>query len=129
MIKYLGIIVEKELFQELKHKEKQIYMRWDTRIQEGQTCIAFLEPQINLAKSLRMRTPSLKVQITVLPFYGVDTSRSLIAHKMKSADLIDLLNVCESWEYILHSILTDEPNFDFVIVDEGLNKGKEVANG
>jgi hypothetical protein len=119
LLKSLDVIVDTDNFTEYKHNRKQIYVRHSKRITPGQTCMMYIEPQVNLNRSLSRGTVAIKIQLTIMPMVGYKFSTP-IASKMESADLFGLLNLCEDWNDNLDSLLQDEPQFDF--------EGKEASN-
>jgi hypothetical protein len=106
-------IVSTESFIELKHDERQIYLRLPVGVIEpGEVFKMYIEPQINMSRSQRMGNASIKIQLSCLRFKESRYS-SPVTSKMKSTDFIHYLNMCEEWNYKIDSLLVDEPELNF----------------
>lgn len=118
-LKRLDVVAETPNFIEYKHRSLlQIYLRVPKYVleKEGIAVYMFIEPQINLNKSIREGGARFKLQLTVVDGCGRDGEKwvSLKAigngwNKWETNDLLRYLGVCDAWHDRLYDVLTDQP--------------------
>jgi hypothetical protein len=120
-LKELDVIVDTETFTEYKHKARQVYLRHAKCIGIDDTCVMYIEPQVNMNRSIREGASRIKIQLSLLPYHNLSKFSNPVATKMNNKNLIEYLNLCESWESNFWMCLMDESELDF--------NQKEVSNG
>ncbi len=116
-LRNLDKIVETEHFQEYVHKEKQIYVRHDKRIELDSNCLLFIEPQINMSRSIRHGFGfAAKLQFSVIKHFGVRGHQVQgidffpYYNPLSSADFIEGLEMCPAWKNQVRGMLQEIDN-------------------
>ena len=109
----LDCIVETVSFREYKHKDKQIYLRVPFPLQGDCHYKMYIEPQVNMSKSLRYGSTCIKIQLTLMELNRGSRFSTPIESRMPKADFVDYLRLSEEWNDKLDEMIMDQPEFYF----------------
>lgn len=105
-------IVQTASFTEYKHHEKQIYVRVPNELRKDALYKIYIEPQINMSKSMTMHNVSIKVQLSLVEL-NFSLWSTPVHTRMPKADFIDYLRLCDEWNDRLDEMIIDQWQLDF----------------